>query len=126
MIILDSCVWIALLREADSQHQKALKLFPTLNVGDIRMFDCIFSEVLSVLRLRSSDQDCEAFLNLLNYLNIDLEFISEENFINSVPKFFEHQKASFVDSILLQLKAEGYEIITFDKNFFVLLFKFSN
>jgi len=109
-------VWIALLREADSQHKKATKLFSTLNAADIKMFDCIFSEVLTVLRLRSSDEDCEAFLNLLNYLDTDLEFTPEDCFVNSVPKFFKHKHCAFVDSILVQLKTEGYEIITFDRN----------
>lgn len=114
MIILDSNVWIALLHKNDSQHQKALQVLDGINNKNLVLPDFIFSEVLTVLKLKASIPHCHAFVKLIQKIELSVEHLSENYFIEANQYFFSN-KCSFVDCYLCALRKANYKIITFDE-----------
>ncbi len=117
MIVMDSCIWVALFSEKDSCHQKAYKIIENTFIEDVIINEHIYAETLNVLRNKTSDKECSDFINLLRSHKIDLEPMEKEittlaNFI-----FFHNQKISFTDSIIIAHAAStDSDFATFDFN----------
>lgn len=115
-MILDSCVWIALLNEKDSLHRKAITLFQDISIDTVGIPDHVYSEILTILRLRASEEACFQFLQLVKDHDITLFFANRHDISFTTAIFLEHKKLSFVDSLLLYWKKnKGAKVITFDK-----------
>ena len=116
MIVFDSSVWIALLNEIDSQHQKALRAFSDLR-APILLPEYVVLEVYTVLAIRVSKTQADAFLRLTSD-NQDIHILlTDETFFLAVVTACQQQKykgLSFTDTALVVLSAE-HTVITFDR-----------
>ena len=115
MIVLDSSIWIAFINENDSQHKKAQEVFEVISIQGIILPDFIYSEVLTVLRLRVSHDACMSFISLIKEMNIEVSFFSEFFHEANLSFFSCESKLSFVDSFLVVLNKNRYQVITFDR-----------
>ncbi len=123
MIILDSNIWIAYLNEADSTHQRALKIFQKTNVKDVLITEYLLLEIVTVLKQIQGHKSAQEFIQLLTDKNIS--FVESKNFYAETLLLFQslkENKLSFVDVSLLHLSRK-YEIRTFDKNLRKVLMK---
>lgn len=115
MVVLDSCVWIALLNTADIHHGRARTLIKEIN-ETVLVPEYVFLEVCNVLVARNKKNIAEEFGNLIES-NEDCELIpSSDEFFKHVRDLFRQcpsKKLSFVDVSLLLLGRE-YAVITFD------------
>lgn len=116
MIILDTSVWIALLDQNDSCRNRAIKIVANINSGFLKVFDHIYSEVLTVLRNKALEQECPKFVNFLQTTKIKVNLINENMLTLANFFFFQYKKLSFTDCLLLAAaKTTNAELITFDK-----------
>ena len=116
MIILDSNIWIAYLNEADSTHQRALKIFQKTNVKDILITEYLLLEIVTILKQIQGYKLAQEFIQLLTDKNIS--FVESKNFYAETLLLFQslkENKLSFVDVSLLHL-SKKYEVRTFDKS----------
>lgn len=116
MIVLDSSIWVAFILEDDSQHAKAVSLFPELN-DEIIIPEYVMLEVCSVLIVQAGKHLADRFLEISQHNENSSCLCSNENFFNQVIEFFQahkHTGLSFVDVSLLYL-AKQYTVLTFDK-----------
>lgn len=112
--IIDSSFWVALFRNNDSNHHKAVKLVDNIR-GPIIIPNYVFEEVLTVLTYVVSRNVADQFVPyVLNNKNINVLINNLEEEANF---FLSHQhKISFVDNTLLFLaKKHKAKLITFDK-----------
>ena len=115
-IIIDSCVYIALISETDSQHNLAESLFGTMENAEIILPDCVYMEVLNILKSKTDLIRCGKFLQLIEYLNTDISFNNPEESESASRYFFQQNRLSFQDSLVLALaRAEKADLLTFDK-----------
>ncbi len=86
MIILDSCVWIALINKEDSLNKRAEKLFSNLDLNAILLPDLICYEVLTVLKLRSGTEFelPKGFMRLLKTMGLKASKTPEAIIKNSI------------------------------------------
>lgn len=117
MILLDSSIWISVLKEDDTQHEKGLKIMDAIDRKNITLLDCIYSETLTVLKQKTSLKICFEFLRLLKKMNLAVT-------VSDIPQielahhvfFSENNKLSFTDCLLLATaKINEAELITFDQ-----------
>lgn len=115
MIIFDTCIWISLIDENDINHEKAVEILCSTDISDMVILDQVYTETLSVLRYKISEEACKQFTMLVHTHDIAL-INSFDDFEKTTSLFIKHKKLSFVDTTLLYWKQEkGYEVITFDK-----------
>jgi len=117
MILIDSSIWISILKDDDSQHEKGIKLIESIDEKKITIFDYTYSETLTVLKQKASLKVCFAFLKLLERMNLDVT-ISDISQIELANRLFfaGNNKLSFVDCLLLATaKLNNAKLITFDK-----------
>ena len=114
-IIIDSSVWIAYLREVDTNHQKALA-FEHLYALEQTIPDIVFYETLTVLKNKRNNID--AYNNFIQFATtspyVTIRLFYEYN--REVLKLFSSPVAeglSYVDTLLLYLSRDYY-ILTFD------------
>ncbi|NIA09603.1 MAG: PIN domain-containing protein [Nitrospiraceae bacterium] len=124
MIIFDSCVWIAFLNKADSQHTKAAKVLAENN-DKIVMTEYILLEVASVLCLRAGKSRADKFLKIVMN-NKDIKIITSDKtfLLGTINEFLRYKTKylSFVDFSLVYLSKQ-YKIITFDEKLKQFLLK---
>lgn len=117
MILLDTSVWVALMNKDDACHTASRSIVEKFNYEDLELFDHIYGEVLTVLRLKTTQENCEKFISYLKYIGIRLNFSSKKSFFLAQELFFAFPKISFIDSLLMAFaKENNAEIITFDKS----------
>jgi predicted nucleic acid-binding protein len=112
-IVLDSCVWIAFLCKADSQHDKANKLIETLR-AEIVVPEYVLLEVATVLRQKKYNAEACVFIEKV--INDPAVFLPTHDSVYGVAKLFCTQNRStlsFVDVALLAMSAI-YTVVTFD------------
>ncbi len=115
MILIDTSVWVSFLSLADSNHEKAEKIFEGLTTNEIIVFDYIYTESMTVFRNKVADDHCQYFRKLLNELEIDLYFTDHVVIRLATEYFFKFKKLSFTDCLILaSAKVNDYEIATFD------------
>jgi predicted nucleic acid-binding protein len=115
-IIVDSCVYIALIREEDSQHHLAESLFSTMENAEIIVPDCVYMEVLNVLKSKTDLLRCGKFLQLIEYLDTEISFNNPEESESAGRYFFQQNQLSFQDCLLLATaKLKKADLLTFDK-----------
>lgn len=112
--ILDSSVWVALFLDNDSNHEKASRLFSSLK-GQILVPYCVVNEVSTVLMVKHSKEQADAFLACLqasaNVILVD-ERVEEE--IDAYRKITA--RISFTDCAVIHLANRlSAELATFDK-----------
>lgn len=116
MILIDTSVWVALMDSQDSCHHQAKSLVKDMFYEDVGIFDHIYSEILTVLRNKTSDENCAKFIEYLKYTKININFSSRESFFLAKAFFFKFPKISFIDSLLMAFAKEtNSDLITFDK-----------
>jgi len=118
MILFDSSIWVALANENDPQHEKSIGLLDILEQNQISIPDFIFTETLTVLKIKSSLETCSKYLKILKVLNIDI-ILTETNQYELAYKIFfnEEKKLSFTDCLLMATAyLENGNLITFDKS----------
>jgi len=122
MYVIDSCVWISLFSDTDSQHNKAKELFSKIKPSSIVLLDYVYAEVLTVLRLKFPKKSCKLFVEMLKKININLERTSVNNYLIANSVFFSNKKLSFIDSIIVAYaRINDSEIISFDKTIITLM-----
>ena len=117
MILIDSSIWVSILKEDDSQHEKGVRIIESIDEKNITIFDYTYSETLTVLKQKSSLKTCFAFLKLLEKMNLDVT-VSDVPQIELANRLFftVNNKLSFVDCLLLATaKINNARLITFDK-----------
>lgn len=118
MIILDSSIWVAALHESDSQHEKAVETFDSIERNKISIFDFTYIEVMNVLKRKASITICENFLELLRRMNTNILISSGKQIASTNEIFFEDLKdLSFSDCLhMATAKIFNADFFTFDKN----------
>ena len=117
MIVTDSSVLVALINEDDNQHEKALKILADIYINRLKLFDFLYIETLSVLRLKKAETDCVKFINFLDYFELALNLSTQETIELANKYFFQFIKLSFTDCLVMAgAKIHKAQIITFDKN----------
>ncbi len=115
MIVLDSCVWIALINEQDNQHQKAKEVFQKINLHELKIYDYIYVEILTVLQLRINKEACQKFILMIAEMSLEINMMEKEMFLKTNEIFLmQEKKLSFVDCFLVGL--ENCQVITFDQD----------
>ena len=113
--LVDSSVWVAVYRDTDPNHKKALKLIMDIGNDKILLPYCVLNEVSTVLTYKHSKEQAVKFLNtILNGTNIKLI----DNHTDDEIAFFKGlpQRISFTDSSLLLLaKMHKAKLATLDK-----------
>ena len=116
MIILDTSFWIALIKQDDKNNQSARSIAKTIPYEDLIILDHVYSETMTVLRNKASEQDCKNFMNFIKDTKIKIILSDEEFFAAATAIFFLNKKLSFTDClILVSANGMGSELITFDK-----------
>ena len=112
--LIDSSVWIALFLDFDTQHTKAVRVFPTLT-GTTYAPYCVIGEVATILAYKHSKTQADSFLKYLedNSGVVLLDDNAEDEI--AFYKSFNH-KMSFTDASLIFLsKKLNAELVTFDQ-----------
>lgn len=116
MIVLDSNVWIAFFNPDDSNHQKARKVFSTVQ-ENIGIPEYVLLEVATILAQKIGKDIANQFMQMA-MANEDAEILfSSKEFLESVADFYvsqKNEKLSFVDYSLLYISSQT-KIITFDR-----------
>ncbi len=112
--VVDSCVWIALFLDFDTEHERAEKILSGIK-GNVFVPYCVISEVATVLTYKHSKAQADSFLAYLEYA--ENLVVVENKTREECAHFVSHpQGISFTDSALLFLsKKLGAKLITFDK-----------
>lgn len=116
MIILDSCILVALIHIPDSQHEKAVELFKNLQ-EPICIPEYVAMETVTVLQNKKNKKAANEFLTLLSKESNLYSFLpSSPSLFQKAKKIFAEQEKnlSFVDCTLVALASE-YQVITFDE-----------
>ncbi|MDP2642777.1 MAG: PIN domain-containing protein [Candidatus Peregrinibacteria bacterium] len=118
MITLDSSIWVAALHESDSQHEKAIDTFDSIDISKVSIFDFTYIEVMNVLKRKASITICENFLELLHRMNANILISSSHQIALTNEMFFEDLKdLSFSDCMhMATAKIFNADLLTFDKN----------
>lgn len=124
-IFIDSDAFIALIKEDDSNHQKAKKIFEQLENLPINFItsNYVFSEVLTVLSQRVSHKIAVTFIqNMVSDDSVfQIERINEEVERRAIQVFINQssKNISFVDCTNIALiKTKGWEsIFSFDEGY---------
>lgn len=117
MIILDSNIWIALLNEEDSQHQRAANLLNRIEAS-ILIPEYVIIEVCTILLIKAGKKISSLFLDtILDNRDIAIQLSNPVFFTAVISEFKNNQQPnlSFVDISLLYL-AQQHEVLTFDTN----------
>ena len=117
MIILDSSVWIALINNDDSCYEKARNIVKNIFYEDIDIYDFIFTEILTVLRKKTSIKLCSKFIRFIDKTKIGITLNNEKLIKLANNTFFKFDKLSYTDCLILAsaLLSEA-RLVTFDKN----------
>lgn len=117
MMIIDSAIWIAFLKKDDSCHELAKHVFQKLSLNEMLIYDHIYSEVMTVLRNRVSEEACMSFKNFFEDLDVPILLVNDIIFMLANLYFLLFKKLSFTDCIMLaSSKIYQHELRTFDKN----------
>lgn len=119
---LDSSVLVALFRQTDALHIKALEIFKS--GGNFFVLDYVFSEVVTVLKNKENMETVRAFIDyIFDAESIDIYRLEGDEFLFAVDLFRDAEnKLSFVDTLLLALsELKGHDVITFDKELAAVL-----
>jgi len=118
MITLDSSIWVAALHESDSQHEKAVEAFDSIDRSKVSIFDFTYIEVMNVLKRKASMAICENFLELLCRMNTNILISSSRQIALTNEIFFEDVKdLSFSDCMhMATAKIFNADLLTFDQN----------
>lgn len=115
-VMIDTSVWIALLNYQDSCHEKAMILMEDLVTDQINLYDFTYSEVLTVLRNKTKQINCQKFIELLEFFNIQITLSNLKVLDLANILFFHFQKLSFPDCLLMaSAKFKKAKLLTFDK-----------
>lgn len=115
MIILDSNIWIAVLNENDSLHQRAVALFENIE-EEVISHEYIIVEVCNVLLMRKGKKNADEFLDSMLKDGLYVLYSSPSVF-EEVCTFFRNRtekNLSFIDTTLLYY-SHDYQVYTFDK-----------
>ena len=115
-IILDSSVWIAFLRESDSQHEKAKYLLRDLRYTAMVVPEYILIEVATALKSQGYEEVAKKFVAEVIREEFPTFLSAGELATHTATLFLEQHSdhLSFTDTALLIL-SEEYRVITFDK-----------
>lgn len=115
MTILDSNIWIAYLDKNDSQHNKAVKLWSSLQ-HQIILPEYVLLEVTTILAMRVSKEHANSFLDVAQNNSQASILSASESFFSALLSYYQeqmHPHLSFVDVSLLLL-SKTYTVYTFD------------
>lgn len=116
MIMIDTSVWVALLDKGDSLHKKAKDAVRNVQPNQLKIFDHIYIETLTVIRNKVSDFYCEQFIKFLKNCNLEINLTSRKILTLATFLFFQFKKLSFPDCLIMaSAKINKAELITFDK-----------
>lgn len=116
MIILDTAIWIALLKSDDSCHELAKNLVKNISPEGIWLFDHVYIESMTVLRNKSAESKCWNLRKFFEDSKIQIILTNEAIFSLANSYFFLYTKLSFVDALILaSAKLNHLQLITFDK-----------
>lgn len=116
-MIVDSCVLIGFINKFDSSHKAALELIKNLNIGELQITEHVYTETLTVLRNRGSEEFVSKFLAFLKTYEIDILLTEKETLLLATKEFIINKKLSFTDCILFSMvQLSSSQLITFDQN----------
>ncbi len=116
MMMIDSSIWVALFDKNDSCHAEAVKLMENLNSKFIKLINHVYAEVLTVLKNKKLNNECQKFINFLSITKIKINFSNENSFTLANFLFFQFKKLSFADCLLISMSnLNNTELMTFDK-----------
>lgn len=114
--MIDTSVWVSLMRRADHNHDKAKQLVFNINPFELQVFDHVYFEILTVLRNKISDEACIKFINFIKDFKKHIIISSKKIITLANFLFFKYKKLSFTDCLLMaSAKTNKAELITFDK-----------
>lgn len=115
--MLDSSIWIAYLNENDTCHKKALDILLKCGHLEIVIYDHVYSEVLNVLRNKTTEEICRTFVQFLEDYPLEIT-ISDEHILSLANTyFFKYPKLSFSDCMIMAASILSYsQLVTFDKS----------
>lgn len=117
MIMLDTAVWIALMKTDDTNHNKAKKMVKKIHPSEVEVFDHIYVETLTVLRYKLTAPACKKFVDFLKRFKKQIVLSNKEIFTYANKLFFRHSDLSFTDCLLISsAKINNAKLLTFDKN----------
>ncbi len=115
-IILDSSVWIAFLRESDSQREKAKQILSSLQDVEVVVPEYVLVEVATALKNKGYEDIAKKFV--AEVIKGGHAFLpAGESLAQAAAGLFlkrERDRLSFTDTALLVL-SEHYHVITFNQ-----------
>ncbi|MEK7107451.1 MAG: type II toxin-antitoxin system VapC family toxin [Patescibacteria group bacterium] len=115
-IILDSSVWVAFLRDSDSQRGKAKRILGNLQDAAVAVPEYVLVEVATALKNKGYEKVAKKFV--AEVMEDGRAFLpAGESLAHATAKLFlerERDYLSFTDTALLAL-SEQYRVITFDR-----------
>lgn len=124
MVILDTNIWYAHLSEEDFRHDRAEKIFESLD-DDILIPEYILLELCTLLARRKKKEIADRFIDMAENNDRTELLPSSPLFFKEVREAFkdtESHRLSFVDVALLLL-SRSYTVMTFDQTLYKLLKK---
>lgn len=124
MVILDTNIWYAHLSEEDFRHDKAEKIFESLQ-DDILIPEYILLELCTLLARNKKKEIADRFIGMAEDNDRTELLPSSSLFFKEVREAFreiESHRLSFVDVALL-LFSRSYTVMTFDQALYKLLKK---
>ena len=113
-VMVDTNVLVGAFNESDSLYQKANRAWDSIT-GPMIFTNELIAEILTVLRMRTSEEVVKMFLEILQR-DPRVILLGDKHFTETLVAFSNsgYKKLSFVD-IQLVILSKKYEIITFDK-----------
>jgi predicted nucleic acid-binding protein len=116
IVILDSCVWVALFHENDVHHKAAEAIFSTID-SPVIVPEYVLMEVTNALVRKAGKARANDFIQFLSKSeSFFLQHIDSAE-LEILMHFFTnspHEKLSFVDHHLLML-SKNHKVLTFDE-----------
>lgn len=116
MTMLDTAIWIALMKNDDTNHQLAKEIVKEVHLQDLEIYDHIYMETLTVLRNKVSELACHQFANFFKELKINIVISNGKILALANILFFQFKKLSFTDCMIIaSAKLARAQLFTFDK-----------
>jgi predicted nucleic acid-binding protein len=114
--MIDTCIWIALLRNRDTCHNQAKNIVKNIPHNKLAIYDYLYAETLTVARNKISESACQKFINFFKDCKINIQLTTEDVFTLANFLFFKFKRLSFTDCLLLaSAKNNNAQLVTFDK-----------
>jgi len=118
-VFVDSAFFIALIREKDENHQRAVELMDSSKGCLLFTSDIVFSEVVTFLQRKDGSRKACAVVGLLLKSDIEILYGGFDDFGEAISLMDNYDFLSFCDalSIVLANRNKTRKILSFDGDF---------